>query len=124
VASIIVRVPNSTEVGTTGNITISAVAQWLGQTGAAAIKQARDFDFLVEIVSETAGSEEIIIGEQGTAEVVSQLIGIEEETIEEPGTETGEPEPVILRWLPVIIAAVIVISGAIFIPLLVKRRHA
>jgi len=37
-AYIIVRVPESEEIGTKGDITISAEAEWLGYGGAAAIK--------------------------------------------------------------------------------------
>jgi len=103
-AKIIVRVPESEEIGGKGEINISAVAEWLGQTGAVAIKQARDFDFLVEVVSETAGSEEKIIEEPGTA-------------------GTGKFSSIVMRWLPAIIAAVIVILAAVLIPLLVRRRR-
>ncbi len=49
VATVIVRVPESEEVGTEGDIKITAVASWLGQTGAATISQTRDFDFTVKL---------------------------------------------------------------------------
>ena len=52
VARIIVRVPESAEIGNQGDLLISAEAEWLGQSGAAAIKQARDFDFSVRVISE------------------------------------------------------------------------
>ena len=50
-ATISVRVPQSDEVGTKGEIKIAAVASWLGQTGAI-ISQGRDFDFTVKIIYE------------------------------------------------------------------------
>jgi len=97
-------VPESEEIGGKGEINISAVAEWLGQTGAVAIKQARDFDFLVEVVSETAGGEEKIIEEPGTA-------------------GPGEFYSIVMRWLPAIIAIVIAILAAVLIPFWVRRRH-
>lgn len=103
-ANIIVRVPESEEIGTKADITVSAVAEWLGQTGAAAIKQARDFNFSVEVISETAGGEEKIIEEHGT-------------------TEPAKPSSIVGRWLPAIIATVIAVLAAILIPRLVRRRR-
>ena len=50
VVTIIIRVPESEEAGTDGNIKITAVASWPGQTGAAAICQTRDFDFSVHVL--------------------------------------------------------------------------
>jgi len=47
VATIIIRVPEAEEPGPEGDIKITAVASWLGQTGAASIRQTRDFDFSV-----------------------------------------------------------------------------
>ncbi len=52
VVSIIIRVPESEEVGTEGDIKIVAVASWLGQTGVAAINQSRHFDFNVKLTPE------------------------------------------------------------------------
>ena len=97
-ANIIVRVPESEEIGTKADITISAVAEWLGQTGAAAIKQERDFNFSVEVVSEMPGGDERIIEEHGATEII-------------------------VRWLPAIIAAVIAVLAAVLIPRLVRRRR-
>jgi len=48
VATIIIRVPDSEGAGVTGDIKITATASWLGQSGTAAIKQTRDFDFSVK----------------------------------------------------------------------------
>ena len=101
-AYIIVRVPESEEIGTNGDIVISAEAVWLGQTGAAAIKQARDFDFSVEIISEATDSTETIL-----------------DGGDNPGDNSGFS---IMRWLPAIIAGVVVILGAVLIPRLVARK--
>jgi len=98
-AYIVVRVLESEEIGTSGAILISAEAEWLGQGGAAAIKQARDFEFSVEVVCETSNSGETIV--DGGDNNVSFFI---------------------MRWLPAIIAGVIVILGAVLIPRLVARR--
>jgi len=97
-ANIIIRVPESEGIGTKADITVSAVAEWLGQTGAAAINQARDFNFSFEVVSEMPGGEEKIIEEHGTMEIIG-------------------------RWLPAIIAAVIAVLAAVLIPRLVRRRR-
>jgi len=95
-ANIIVRVPESEELGTSANITVSAVAEWLGQAGAASIKQTRDFDFSVEVVSEAPEGDEKIIEDHGITDIV-------------------------MRWLPAIIAAVIAVLAAVLIPRLVRR---
>lgn len=98
-AYIVVRVPESEEIGTSGDIVISGEAEWLGQSGAAAIKQARDFEFSVDVVSEASDDGETIID----------------------GGDNNSSFP-ITRWLPAIIAGVVVILGAILIPRLVARR--
>ncbi len=105
----------------------------MGQTGAAAIKQARDFDFSVEVISKTAGGAEKILGEEkikearptaGPSEVVAKTGAGQEKSPEKPGTtEPGKLPSITERWLPVIIAAAIVILAAVLIPLLVRRRH-
>ena len=98
-AHIIVRVPGSEEIGTSGQILISAEAEWLGQTGAAAIKQSRDFEFSITVVSEAADSTETILGN---------------------GDNSGFS---MMGWLPAIIAGVVVILGAVLIPRRVARRR-
>ncbi len=97
-AHIVVRVPNSEEIGATGEIVIAGEAEWLEQSGAAAIKQARDFKFSVTVVSEATDSTETIL---------------------DGGDNSGFS---IMRWLPAIIAGVIVLLGAILIPRLVARK--
>ena len=98
-AYIIVHVPEGEEIGASGQILISAEAEWLGQTGAAAIKQSRDFEFSVEVVTAASDSTETILDDGGNS-------GFS-----------------IMGWLPAIIAGVVVILGAILIPRLVARRR-
>jgi hypothetical protein len=100
-AYIVVTVPESEAIGVVGDIRIAGEAEWLGQGGAAAIKQARDFDFTVSVVAEANGHTESIIddGTNGSG-----------------GFSMGS-------WLPAIVATVVVILGAVFIPLLVRRRR-
>ena len=62
--------------------------------------------------------------EQGTAEVVSEEAGGEKEITEETGIAgLGGLPSLIEKWLPAIIATVIVISGVVLIPLLIRRRR-
>jgi hypothetical protein len=96
-AYVIIRVPDSEQIGTSEQIVISAEAEWLGQTGVAAIKQSRDFEFCVEVVSEATDYAETIPNED-----------------EDSGLS-------VIVWLPATIAAVIVILGALLIPRLVAR---
>ena len=103
-AYIIVRVPGGEEIGAKGDIPISAAAEWLGQSGAAAIKQARDFEFSVEVVSEATNATETIVGE-GDEQGASGTSGFS-----------------VMSWLPVIMAGVVVLLGALLIPRLVARR--
>jgi hypothetical protein len=64
-ANIIVRVPGSEEIGTQAEIVVSATAQWLGQGGAVAFSQSREFTFTVEVVSEVTEYQEKIISKDG-----------------------------------------------------------
>ena len=97
-AKIIVRVPGSEKVGTTGKIVVSATAQYLGQSGAVAIKQNRDFNFSVEVVAPTTGAQEKILGKPGT------------------GGDIG-------KWLPVIIGAAVFVVITMLILLYIRRRR-
>jgi len=139
-AYIIVRVPESTEVGTKGDIKISAEAEWLGQSGAAAIKQARDFEFSVEVIPGEEEFTETIIGEIEKQEPEKQEP--EKPRITQPAkTESGEgakPEEApptsplpresipltdsLMHWLPTIIAGLVVVLAAILIPIIIARR--
>jgi hypothetical protein len=95
-AKIIVRVPDAETIGTTGEITVSATARWLGQGGAVAFNQSRDFNFTVEVVAERTEFQEKVLGGN------SWDIG---------------------NWLPWVIAAVAVIAGTIIIFLIRRRRE-
>ncbi len=97
-AKIIVRAPGSEKIGTRGEIIVSATAQWLGQSGAAAVKQNRDFNFSVEVIAETIGTQEKIVVKPDTAGA------------------TG-------KWLPVIIGTAVVVLGAMLILLYIRRRR-
>ena len=116
VAHIIVRVPESAKIGTRGDIVISAEAEWLGQGGAAAIKQARDFEFSVEVISAETTFTETIVGENDSS-------GVTEPTTPTTTNESNTSGSSTTNWLPAIIAGVIAISGAILIPLLVARKR-
>lgn len=58
-----VTIPESMEIGTTGDVKILATGSWLGQTGAAAIAQTRDFDFTVQAVLELTNEKPVVSGE-------------------------------------------------------------
>jgi hypothetical protein len=66
-AKILVQVPAAEEIGTEGEITVSATACWLGQGGAVAFSQSRNFNFTVEVVSEVTEYQEKILEEDGGA---------------------------------------------------------
>jgi hypothetical protein len=95
-AKIIVRVPGTEKIGAKGDIVISATARWLGQSGAVAIQQNRDFNFSVEVVTE--------------------MTGIQEKILADTGWDIG-------KWLPVIIALAVVAIGVVLVFLLVRRRR-
>ena len=107
-AYIIVRVPDGEEIGTMGDILISAEAVWPGQGGAAAIKQARDFEFSVEVISADTDFTETIVGEGDESGAT--------------GDESASGFSA-TSWLPAIVAGVVVILGAVLIPRLVARKR-
>jgi len=146
VARVIVRVPESAEIGTRGDIVISAEAEWLGQGGAAAIKQARDFEFSVEVISAETNFTETIVGESDESEVIEPTKTTAGEStlkatepaktttseVETPEASSPAEPPAgeevtsgfsITGWLPAIIAGVIVVLGAILIPVFVARKR-
>ena len=75
-ALISVTVPAAEEIGTSGGIVISATARWLGQSGAAAITQNRDFSFTVEVVSEATAIDEKIVDETDLGKWLPAIIGV------------------------------------------------
>ncbi|MBN1863088.1 MAG: hypothetical protein JW790_05540 [Dehalococcoidales bacterium] len=106
-AQVMVSVPESAALGTTGEITIAAEATWLGQTGAAAVKQARDFDFTVTVVSESAEFTEVIIDENG----------VEDETV----STNGVAQAAAPRWWPALVGGA---AAAVIVGVAVSRRRA
>ena len=133
---IIVRVPEDEEIGTTGDIIVSAEAFWLGQTGAAAVKQARDFEFSVEVISGEEEFTETIIGEIEKPEPEKPRITQPAKTESGEGAKPeealpsppppGESIPLtdsLMRWLPTIIAGLVVVLAAILIPIIIARRR-
>jgi len=123
-AQVVVRVPDSTPLGTTGSIKVAAEAAWLGQSGSAAVKQARDFDFLVTVTSASTEYSEKIIGQGEAPKVTGNTPETKTseanhgDTPSSPAKSSGSP---LIRWLPAIVAGVVVILGAIIL-LLVRRR--
>ncbi len=116
VAAVVVRVPESEKLGTRGEVKVSAEAAWLGQTGAASIRQARDFDFTIEVAVRPEGFSETIVGEAGHGRASGESA---------PATSQGEVYQSFLdRWMPAILAGVIVVLGALLIPSLVTWRKA
>jgi hypothetical protein len=120
VAQVVIRVPESVPLGSTGGITIAAEAAWLGQSGAAAVKQARDFEFSVSVVSGQTEYTEEIIGpgktQPPTEENIANTSALPSASQDDvPGFSFG-------GWLPAIIAAVVVIVGVTFVVLFMRRR--
>jgi hypothetical protein len=94
-ARINIQVPESEKIGTSQEIVVSATAEWLGQSGAAAFKQSRDFKFTVDVVSEkTEYSEKVLSGGGG--------IG---------------------KWWPAIPGGIVVIAGVILGLLYIRKRR-
>jgi hypothetical protein len=110
VANIIVQVPETETIGKKVDLKISGTAEWLGQTGAAAIKQTRDFDFSVQVISGATNTEEKIIGEGSTTPTPPE---------EKPGGKTTLP-----GWLPAAaITAIVIIAIIIILAVLTRRRR-
>ena len=132
---IVVQVPETVEIGTEGDILIAAEAEWLGQTGAAAIKQAREFKFFVEVISGQTEFSETIVGEAEKTE--TEKPGVTQPAKPESGegakpevappsppspSESGSVGASLMRWLPAIIAGVVVVLAAILILIIARRR--
>jgi hypothetical protein len=93
-AQIIVYIPDSEEIGTQEEIIVTATARWLGQGGAVAFSQSRDFNFTVEVVSEEE-YHETILGKGG---------GIN-------------------KWLPWIAGGAAIVLLALVTLLYIKKKH-
>jgi hypothetical protein len=108
VANIIVRVPETENIGNKADLKIVGTAEWLGQTGAAAIKQTRSFDFTVQVISGATNTGEKIIGEGST----------------KPTEEKPEGKTTWQRWLPAIgVAAIAIIIIIVILVVLMRRRR-
>jgi hypothetical protein len=66
---------------------------------------------------------ELISEPEETPESVISTQTVTEATTDMEASTTNESDSTIMKWLPVIIAAVIVVLGAILIPVLIRRRH-
>lgn len=58
VVCVTIRLPESANAADTGEVVVTAEAMWLGQAGAASIRQTRDFVFSVELLSVDPGATE------------------------------------------------------------------
>jgi len=133
-----IKVPVGEELGTVGKIRIDALASWAGQTGAAAITQARSFDYTVtvstkEFIEEIVQpavvdalpevSEEEIVSElpAGAAEPAGEALPLPAESVgqeaEEVTKEAGG-NALIITFLIIIIALL-----ALLVIVLVKKKR-
>lgn len=103
-AQIIINVPAHEEIGKTANVTVNTIAEWLGQTGTAAIKQTRDFTFGVRVQSESM--EERIIP------------AVPQENISRP----VQPPPLAPQEIPVLHIIIIILVGVIIFMFLRSRK--
>ena len=132
-ARIIITVPDSAIPGATGDITIAAEASWLGQSGAAAVKQARDFDFYVSVTSGTTEySEEIVDTEEISSPSASYAETTGEtnrDTVSQAYADTtsdgnaSSPGSSKYNWLLFTLIGVAVILGATLTFVLIRRRR-
>lgn len=125
-AQVVIRVPDAEPPGKTVAISVAAEASWLSESGAVAVRQARDFDFLITVVSPPTEYSETVIGPVTTHDATDEAVKDRfKETPSESPPATPESDSsvsMLMRWLPAIVAVAIVILGIIFIPLLVRRR--
>lgn len=83
-----IYVPDDAELGKSYNLTISTLAEWLGQSGTAEVRQGWDFHYTVNIESGREFFEEPV--EPGTgAEPQPELYGMPESGNEPEGDFTG-----------------------------------
>ena len=76
VAYLMIWVPESANVGDTGEVVVTAEAMWLGQAGAASIRQSRDFVFSVELLPVEPG-----LNEEGNREDIVTINQTEEKAL-------------------------------------------
>ena len=99
---VIIGVPDSAEPGSSSSIKIAAEASWLGQSGSAAVTQARGFDSTVSVATESSEYTEVVI--------------TEDDTEQGKGSDTWS----LKDWLPPIIGVSAIIVAAVV--LLLRRR--
>lgn len=123
-AQVVIKVPASAPLGSTGAITVAAEAAWLGQAGSAAIKQARDFHFSVTVVSGATEYTEKII-KPGEAPPANEANATAGESPVSPGvlppSPASSPGFSLMGWPLAVIAGAFVVLIIIII-LLVRRR--
>jgi hypothetical protein len=107
-ARIIIKVPESAPLGSIGDITISGEAAWLGQSGAAAVKQARDFSFNVTVFSGQTEYSETIIGKKSEA-----AAGQSPEQVAK--TATAEAPTSNSMWIWIVVACAVIIIALVVI---------
>jgi hypothetical protein len=132
-ADIIVTVPDTAKVGDTGAVTVSATARWLGQSGAAAVSQERDFDFTVQVVSGTTGFEEKVLGKtESNAGTTGSSVEPTESSVEpaESGVEptessagNGESGRGTGKWVLWIIGGAAVLMVIVIVLVYIRRRR-
>lgn len=112
---ITISVPEGEVLGSTHDITVSASAEWLGQTGAVAIKQSRDFDFAVKVVPK-----------EFREEIVATTIPEETTTTEQEGVPVGLTGYLIANYslIGIIIILLIVIIGLSYYSVFKDRKMA
>ncbi|MHB1416716.1 MAG: hypothetical protein ACYC1C_15835 [Chloroflexota bacterium] len=118
-ARIVVHAPSSAQIGTKEEVHVAAEAFWLGQTGAAAIKQARDFDFAVEVSAAPGPYTEKVLGDAPNAPVPPA--GGDATT----GGETNlslSVQSLADKWMPTVVAVLVVLGGALLVPRLARRK--
>jgi len=108
-ASIKISVPKAIALGTTGKISIAAEAAWLGQSGSAAVKQARDFEFNVTVVS-------------GQTEFSEQILKPGDTAPGNPASDSSGEDKTSNGWLLPVIIGVATILAVIVLMLLIRRK--
>jgi hypothetical protein len=121
-ARVLIGVPDAVPLGTVGELTVSAEAAWLGQSGSAAVKQARDFDFSVAVVSPSSEYSETIVGTGGNVPSTAEnsRAGGDSPVLSPP--PEGSSGLSLVGWPLAVIVGALAIIVVIFIVMLVRRR--
>ncbi|MGD9143089.1 MAG: hypothetical protein PVG61_04510 [Dehalococcoidia bacterium] len=123
-ARIKITIPETETPGTTGDITIAAEAFWLGQSGSAAVKQARDFDFHVTVTSGITGYTEEVIGqsENATGQTSESEVEHSGEGLATPADQDQSSGITMNTWLLIIIAVIVVVIVLVLLIIIIRRR--